>query len=182
MILWHTRTFDLTLLAQDNDSGRSPCNATKSTRPQSRSCSFQHILQFIPVRNMEMGSIAFLAVGTMSPVTSFLTPAHWVGVKLRKQSLASSEKLHRKRFHSHSRKAGVYPVEEAHSIVESFFTNEPVDGWIVKPISLLENLNQVRPTRFWGVYTRLKIFNMTNYEKLIPNSFLGTFMKGSDWL
>ncbi|KAD6118927.1 hypothetical protein E3N88_10198 [Mikania micrantha] len=108
--------------------------------------------------------------------------AHWVGVKLRKQSLASSEKLHRKRFHSHSRKAGVYPVEEAHSIVESFFTNEQVDGWIVKPISLLENLNQVRPTRFWGVYTRLKIFNMTNYEKLIPNSFLGTFMKGSDWL
>ncbi|KAD4385671.1 hypothetical protein E3N88_25840 [Mikania micrantha] len=31
MILCHTRTFNLTLLAQDNDSGRSPCNATRST-------------------------------------------------------------------------------------------------------------------------------------------------------
>nr|XP_043635005.1 inositol phosphorylceramide glucuronosyltransferase 1-like [Erigeron canadensis] len=41
------------------------------------------------------------------------------------------------------------------------------DGWIVKPISLLENPNQVRPTRFWGVYTKLKIFNMTDYEKVV---------------
>ncbi|KAJ0731683.1 putative glucuronosyltransferase [Helianthus annuus] len=39
------------------------------------------------------------------------------------------------------------------------------DGWIVTPISLLENPNQVRPTRFWGVYTKLRIFNMTDYEK-----------------
>lgn len=39
------------------------------------------------------------------------------------------------------------------------------DGWIVEMISLLENPNQVRPTRFWGVYTKLKIFNMTNYKK-----------------
>ncbi|KAG8380698.1 hypothetical protein BUALT_Bualt06G0043000 [Buddleja alternifolia] len=39
------------------------------------------------------------------------------------------------------------------------------DGWIVNTISLLENPNQVRPTRFWGVYTKLKIFNMTNYKK-----------------
>lgn len=39
------------------------------------------------------------------------------------------------------------------------------DGWIVEKISLLANPNQVRPTRFWGVYTKLKIFNMTNYKK-----------------
>nr|GEV23810.1 inositol phosphorylceramide glucuronosyltransferase 1-like [Tanacetum cinerariifolium] len=41
------------------------------------------------------------------------------------------------------------------------------EGWIVKTISLLENPNQVRPTRFWGVYTKLKIFNMTDYEKVV---------------
>ncbi|KAM7532208.1 hypothetical protein LguiB_035618 [Lonicera macranthoides] len=41
------------------------------------------------------------------------------------------------------------------------------DGWIVELISLLENPNQVRPTRFWGVYTKLKIFNMTNYKKVV---------------
>ncbi|KAJ7978153.1 Hexosyltransferase [Quillaja saponaria] len=41
------------------------------------------------------------------------------------------------------------------------------DGWIVKKISLLANPNQVRPTRFWGVYTKLKIFNMTNYKKVV---------------
>ncbi|KAH6802397.1 plant glycogenin-like starch initiation protein 6 [Perilla frutescens var. frutescens] len=41
------------------------------------------------------------------------------------------------------------------------------DGWIVNTISLLENPNQVRPTRFWGVYTKLKIFNMTNYKKVV---------------
>ncbi|KAK9691717.1 hypothetical protein RND81_09G214200 [Saponaria officinalis] len=41
------------------------------------------------------------------------------------------------------------------------------DGWIVEMISLLENPNQVRPTRFWGVYTKLKIFNMTNYKKVV---------------
>ena len=39
------------------------------------------------------------------------------------------------------------------------------DGWIVERISLLENPNQVRPSRFWGVYTKLKIFNMTDYRK-----------------
>lgn len=39
------------------------------------------------------------------------------------------------------------------------------DGWIVEKISLLANPNQVRPSRFWGVYTKLKIFNMTNYKK-----------------
>ncbi|KAJ8452448.1 hypothetical protein Cgig2_000037 [Carnegiea gigantea] len=39
------------------------------------------------------------------------------------------------------------------------------DGWIVEKISLLENPNKLRPTRFWGVYTKLKIFNMTNYRK-----------------
>ncbi|KAI8556221.1 hypothetical protein RHMOL_Rhmol05G0235400 [Rhododendron molle] len=41
------------------------------------------------------------------------------------------------------------------------------DGWIVVPISLLENPNHVRPKRFWGVYTKLKIFNMTNYKKVV---------------
>ncbi|KAL3834048.1 hypothetical protein ACJIZ3_008784 [Penstemon smallii] len=41
------------------------------------------------------------------------------------------------------------------------------DGWIVKTISLLENPNHVRPSRFWGVYTKLKIFNMTNYQKVV---------------
>uniref|UniRef100_A0A0D9VII9 Hexosyltransferase n=1 Tax=Leersia perrieri TaxID=77586 RepID=A0A0D9VII9_9ORYZ len=40
------------------------------------------------------------------------------------------------------------------------------DGFIVKHITLLANPNQVRPTRFWGVYTKLKIFNMTNYKKV----------------
>ncbi|KAJ7973527.1 Hexosyltransferase [Quillaja saponaria] len=41
------------------------------------------------------------------------------------------------------------------------------DGWIIKKISLLANPNQVRPKRFWGVYTKLKIFNMTNYKKVV---------------
>ncbi|XP_010247242.1 PREDICTED: inositol phosphorylceramide glucuronosyltransferase 1 [Nelumbo nucifera] len=41
------------------------------------------------------------------------------------------------------------------------------DGWIVEPISLLANPNQVRPKRFWGVYTKLKIFNMTDYKKVV---------------
>ncbi|XP_051137172.1 inositol phosphorylceramide glucuronosyltransferase 1 [Andrographis paniculata] len=41
------------------------------------------------------------------------------------------------------------------------------DGWIVKTISLLENPNQLHPTRFWGVYTKLKIFNMTEYKKVL---------------
>ncbi|KAJ9682465.1 hypothetical protein PVL29_018395 [Vitis rotundifolia] len=41
------------------------------------------------------------------------------------------------------------------------------DGWIVELISLLANPNQVRPKRFWGVYTKLKIFNMTNYRKVV---------------
>ncbi|XP_022965663.1 inositol phosphorylceramide glucuronosyltransferase 1-like isoform X1 [Cucurbita maxima] len=41
------------------------------------------------------------------------------------------------------------------------------DGWIVERISLLENPNQVRPSRFWGVYTKLKIFNMTDYRKVV---------------
>ncbi|KAK9157203.1 hypothetical protein Scep_003777 [Stephania cephalantha] len=41
------------------------------------------------------------------------------------------------------------------------------DGWIVEFISLLANPNQVRPKRFWGVYTKLKIFNMTNYKKVV---------------
>ncbi|XP_019439927.1 PREDICTED: inositol phosphorylceramide glucuronosyltransferase 1 [Lupinus angustifolius] len=41
------------------------------------------------------------------------------------------------------------------------------DGWIVEKISLLENPNQVRPKRFWGVYTKLKIFNMTDYKKVV---------------
>lgn len=41
------------------------------------------------------------------------------------------------------------------------------DGWIVTKITLLANPNQVRPKRFWGVYTKLKIFNMTDYKKVV---------------
>ncbi|CAI9091477.1 OLC1v1026517C1 [Oldenlandia corymbosa var. corymbosa] len=41
------------------------------------------------------------------------------------------------------------------------------DGWIVEKISLLANPNQVRPKRFWGVYTKLKIFNLTKYKKVV---------------
>uniref|UniRef100_A0A7N0VHZ7 Hexosyltransferase n=2 Tax=Kalanchoe fedtschenkoi TaxID=63787 RepID=A0A7N0VHZ7_KALFE len=41
------------------------------------------------------------------------------------------------------------------------------DGWIVEMISLLANPNQIHPTRFWGVYTKLKIFNMTDYKKVV---------------
>lgn len=39
------------------------------------------------------------------------------------------------------------------------------DGWKVEKISLLANPNQVRPKRFWGVYTKLKVFNLTKYKK-----------------
>lgn len=39
------------------------------------------------------------------------------------------------------------------------------DGWKVESITLLANPNQVRPKRLWGVYTKLKIFNMTKYKK-----------------
>ncbi|KAK4371364.1 hypothetical protein RND71_010839 [Anisodus tanguticus] len=41
------------------------------------------------------------------------------------------------------------------------------DGWLVEKISLLANPNQVRPRRFWGVYTKLKVFNMTSYKKVV---------------
>lgn len=41
------------------------------------------------------------------------------------------------------------------------------DGWIVEHIDLLANPNHERPKRFWGVYTKLKIFNMTNYKKVV---------------
>ncbi|TVU00435.1 hypothetical protein EJB05_54145 [Eragrostis curvula] len=41
------------------------------------------------------------------------------------------------------------------------------DGWIVNRITLLANPNQIRPKRFWGVYTKLKIFNMTSYKKVV---------------
>lgn len=41
------------------------------------------------------------------------------------------------------------------------------DGWIVQRIELLANPNSNRPTRFWGVYTKLKIFNMTDYHKVV---------------
>ncbi|KAI4303031.1 hypothetical protein MLD38_038711 [Melastoma candidum] len=37
----------------------------------------------------------------------------------------------------------------------------------VEKISLLENSNRVRSTWFWGVYTKLKIFNLTNYKKVV---------------
>jgi len=45
------------------------------------------------------------------------------------------------------------------------FISLQADGWIVEKISLLSNPNQVRPKRFWGVYTKLKVFNMTKYKK-----------------
>lgn len=41
------------------------------------------------------------------------------------------------------------------------------DGWIIERIELLANPNDNRPKRFWGVYTKLKIFNMTNYKKVV---------------
>ncbi|KAF3452376.1 hypothetical protein FNV43_RR02809 [Rhamnella rubrinervis] len=41
------------------------------------------------------------------------------------------------------------------------------DGWIVEKISLLANPNKIRPKRLWGVYTKLKIFNMTNHKKVV---------------
>lgn len=48
---------------------------------------------------------------------------------------------------------------------EKFGMLVQADGWIVDKISLLANPNQNRPARFWGVYTKLKIFNMTSYKK-----------------
>lgn len=41
------------------------------------------------------------------------------------------------------------------------------DGWIVTPITLLANPNLRRPKRFWGVYTKLKIFSLTMYKKVV---------------
>ncbi|EXC01426.1 hypothetical protein L484_021997 [Morus notabilis] len=42
------------------------------------------------------------------------------------------------------------------------------DGWIVTKVGLVENPNyEVRPRRLWGVYTKLRIFNMTNYKKVV---------------
>ncbi|KAE8707799.1 Inositol phosphorylceramide glucuronosyltransferase 1 [Hibiscus syriacus] len=41
------------------------------------------------------------------------------------------------------------------------------DGWIVEPTSLLKNPNQARAKRYWGVYTKLKIYNMTTYNKVV---------------
>ncbi|CAL5322142.1 unnamed protein product [Camellia sinensis] len=54
---------------------------------------------------------------------------------------------------------GHYEYEVVAQLVEA-------DDWIVELISLLANPNQIRPKRFWGVYTKLKIFNMTNYKKV----------------
>ncbi|XP_073002348.1 inositol phosphorylceramide glucuronosyltransferase 1-like isoform X2 [Typha latifolia] len=41
------------------------------------------------------------------------------------------------------------------------------DGWILEHIKLLANPNHVRPKRFWGVYTKLKIFSLTKYRKVV---------------
>lgn len=41
------------------------------------------------------------------------------------------------------------------------------DGWRVERIDLLKNPNSKRPARFWGVYTKLRIFNMTDYKKVV---------------
>lgn len=58
-----------------------------------------------------------------------------------------------------------------------FFDIWQADGFIVKHITLLANPNQVRPTRFWGVYTKLKIFNMTTYRKgMVGWHFFYSFM------
>ncbi|KAI4350072.1 hypothetical protein L6164_010596 [Bauhinia variegata] len=51
------------------------------------------------------------------------------------------------------------------------------DGWIVEKISLLANPNQIRPKRFWGVYTKLKIFNMTDYKRG-DQGFLNSYFAG----
>ncbi|GAQ88435.1 glycogenin [Klebsormidium nitens] len=40
------------------------------------------------------------------------------------------------------------------------------DGWIVKRVELLSNPNSKHPTRFWGVYTKLTIFNLVEYERV----------------
>jgi hypothetical protein len=39
------------------------------------------------------------------------------------------------------------------------------DGWIVKRVELLSNPNSKHPSRFWGVYTKLTIFNLVEYER-----------------
>ncbi|KAI6692773.1 hypothetical protein NL676_020483 [Syzygium grande] len=49
------------------------------------------------------------------------------------------------------------------SLVQVF--NGQADGYTVEKISLLASPNQKRPARFWGVYTKLKTFNMTSYKK-----------------
>ncbi|GBG68529.1 hypothetical protein CBR_g3073 [Chara braunii] len=41
------------------------------------------------------------------------------------------------------------------------------DGWIVDRVVLLDNPIHNHPSRFWGVYTKLRIFNMTQYDKLV---------------
>ncbi|GMN22661.1 hypothetical protein TIFTF001_040315 [Ficus carica] len=42
------------------------------------------------------------------------------------------------------------------------------DGWIVTKVDLVANPNRgVKPRRLWGVYTKLRIFNMTDYKKVV---------------
>lgn len=43
------------------------------------------------------------------------------------------------------------------------------ERWIVKRIGLVENPNdkRTRPARFWGVYTKLEVFNLTEYKKVV---------------
>ena len=44
------------------------------------------------------------------------------------------------------------------------------DGWIVKPVSALDNPNSGFAERLGSVYTKLMIFSLTDYDKIV---FLG---------
>ena len=36
---------------------------------------------------------------------------------------------------------------------------------MVHKVGLISNPNKERPKAFWGVYTKLRVFNMTSYDK-----------------
>eukprot|EP00899_Mesostigma_viride_P022103 jgi/Mesvir1/3077/Mv12057-RA.2 len=41
------------------------------------------------------------------------------------------------------------------------------DGWIVKRVMTLQNPNAGHPRRFWAVYTKLLVFNLTEYDRVV---------------
>eukprot|EP00271_Cylindrocystis_brebissonii_P019979 TRINITY_DN639_c0_g3_i1.p1 TRINITY_DN639_c0_g3~~TRINITY_DN639_c0_g3_i1.p1 ORF type:complete len:572 (-),score=88.70 TRINITY_DN639_c0_g3_i1:620-2335(-) len=41
------------------------------------------------------------------------------------------------------------------------------DGWLVEAVDLLKNPNSNYRETFWGVYTKLHVFNMTQYERVV---------------